>query len=452
MRNLITRPLSALGLAISLSLASVVSQADDNRQCQTVLTENTLTLSAAISYGLCQNPDTQSVWAQLLAQQAAVAVSEDSNKPSVSLQASANSNINDSGDHSNSAALQARLSYLLFDFGQRLAEQKQARALAEAAQFLVDVTTMTVTRDIVAAYVAVLKAQAQIDASAQNLRAANQSLTSAEARYKVGTGTPLDVLQAKAAAAQAQLSSVQAQSQLAARRGELALAMGLKPTLLPAVSPMQNLPLTLPVKADELEQLLTQAVQNRAEVKIAQANVNAAEQSILSAKSANKPSLSLSASTGLQQTQDERQTSGSVGVTLDVPLDFGGGQKARIRQSEAQKTAKIAALTKSQQSVEQQAWQAFYAAQAAIETVNAAQNGLDSADKASQVASGRYQAGVGTMLEVLTAQSQRASSEQQLVAARYDWLTARMQLAYALGQPLLPAINAPMNSRSGAGE
>ena len=57
-------------------------------------------------------------------------------------------------------------------------------------------------------------------------------------------------------------------------------------------------------------------------------------------------------------------------------------------------------------------------------------------DKAAKVAVGRYDAGVGTMLEVLNAQSQLANSHQQWVAARYDWLVARTQLAYALGEKI----------------
>ena len=99
------------------------------------------------------------------------------------------------------------------------------------------------------------------------------------------------------------------------------------------------------------------------------------------------------------------------------------------KTSEAQKNAKIAALSRSQQSIEQQAWQAFYSAQSAQETIQAAQESLDSSDKAAKVAIGRYDAGVGTMLEVLNAQSQLANSHQQWVAARYDGLVARTQLA-----------------------
>jgi outer membrane protein TolC len=414
-----------------------VSATEYNPSCQAVLAAKSLSLDTAINYGLCQNPNTQEVWAQLNAQQQALMIANDSRYPTLSVQGSATSSRSD-GNSSNSIGAQTRLSYVLFDFGQRDAEQGQAQALLTSAQFNVDTTVATLSRDIVNAYLAVLKAQGQIEAAQQTLLATTKSVSSAEARYKVGTGTPLDVLQAKAAHAQARLTQVQANSQLATSRGQLAFAMGLKPTLLPSIAPIKDIPTDLAFATKDIESLLTQAVANRSEIKAAQASVVVAEKAILSAQSANKPTVSISANTGLQESSGNNQTSGSIGLTVDVPFDLGGGKQARVRQSEAQKNAKIAALSRSQQSIEQQAWQAFYSAQSAQETIQAAQESLDSSDKAAKVAIGRYDAGVGTMLEVLNAQSQLANSHQQWVAARYDWLVARTQLAYALGQKSHP--------------
>ncbi len=422
--------------SVLLSCSSAATWANETPvQCQAILPEKNLNLETAISYGLCQNPNTQEIWAQLSAQQAAVAIAKDSNAPSLSVQGNAISSRTDNNS-SQSVSAQARLSYVLFDFGQRDAEQGQAQSLLTSAQFNVDTTVATLSRDIVNAYLSVLKAQGQIEAAQQTVLATAKSVSSAEARFTVGTGTPLDVLQAKAAYAQARLTQVQANSQLATSRGQLAFTIGLKPTLLPTIAAITNIPSDLPFASRDIDSLLTQAIANRPEIKAAQAAVKAAEQAILSAQTANKPTVSVSASTGLSESSGNSQTSGSVGLTIDVPFDIGGGKQARIRQSEAQKLAKIAALSRSQQTIEQQAWQAFYGAQAAKESVQAAQESLDSSDKAAKVAIGRYDAGVGTMLEVLNAQSQLANSYQQWVATRYEWLVARTQFAYALGQKI----------------
>jgi outer membrane protein TolC len=49
------------------------------------------------------------------------------------------------------------------------------------------------------------------------------------------------------------------------------------------------------------------------------------------------------------------------------------------------------------------------------------------------VASGRYQAGVGSLLDVLVAQSSLSSARQQRVQASYNWNIYRATLAQATG-------------------
>ena len=59
---------------------------------------------------------------------------------------------------------------------------------------------------------------------------------------------------------------------------------------------------------------------------------------------------------------------------------------------------------------------------------------LASAEESYKNASGRYKAGVGTILDLLTAQNSLASAKQQRVEAAYNWLIAKATLAYALGK------------------
>jgi outer membrane protein len=59
---------------------------------------------------------------------------------------------------------------------------------------------------------------------------------------------------------------------------------------------------------------------------------------------------------------------------------------------------------------------------------------LQSATQAFGAAQHRYQSGVGHTLELLSAQSTLAASEQQSIQAQLDWRTARLQLAASLGR------------------
>jgi outer membrane protein TolC len=58
---------------------------------------------------------------------------------------------------------------------------------------------------------------------------------------------------------------------------------------------------------------------------------------------------------------------------------------------------------------------------------------VSSAEQSERVASARYQAGVGSMLDALVAQSALASARQQRVQASYNWNIDRATLAQTMG-------------------
>jgi len=58
---------------------------------------------------------------------------------------------------------------------------------------------------------------------------------------------------------------------------------------------------------------------------------------------------------------------------------------------------------------------------------------LDSAEQSARVALGRYKAGVGSILDVLNAQSALASARQQRIQSTFNWNTSRATLAQSMG-------------------
>jgi outer membrane protein len=59
---------------------------------------------------------------------------------------------------------------------------------------------------------------------------------------------------------------------------------------------------------------------------------------------------------------------------------------------------------------------------------------LKTAENNQQVAVGRYQSGVGTIIDLLTAQTAAANALQLRISAELGWQVARAQLALALGR------------------
>ena len=58
---------------------------------------------------------------------------------------------------------------------------------------------------------------------------------------------------------------------------------------------------------------------------------------------------------------------------------------------------------------------------------------LASAEQSERVALGRYKAGVGTVLDVLNAQSALAAARMQRIQSELDWYVYRAVLAQAMG-------------------
>lgn len=67
--------------------------------------------------------------------------------------------------------------------------------------------------------------------------------------------------------------------------------------------------------------------------------------------------------------------------------------------------------------------------------ISIAESGLNKAKENLDIANGRYDAGVGTIIEVTDAQSSHIRAETDLVNARYDVAIARAKLEKAVGLP-----------------
>jgi outer membrane protein TolC len=78
-------------------------------------------------------------------------------------------------------------------------------------------------------------------------------------------------------------------------------------------------------------------------------------------------------------------------------------------------------------------FRAYYALRTATQQVRTSTDLLASARESEQVASGRYKAGAGSVLDVLTAQAALASARAQVIQAKFNWYTALAQLAHDTG-------------------
>ena len=414
---------TALPLKPALRLGGAVGD-----PCAEAVPQGTLNLSDVVNLALCNNPQTREVWASSRVQAAQFGASRGSYLPGLSLNASGNRNSPGTSQRS----LGLSLSYLLYDFGTRAANLENARQLLAAASATQDSTVQAVFLSAVQAYYQTQATQAALDAAHEAERAAKQSYAAAEARYLAGSATPADKLQAQTAYSQATLNRIAADGNLKKTAGALANIIGLEANSNVALAAANAEVLPAAFEQD-VNSLIEEAKRQRPDLIAAEAQVKAAEANADAARAAGKPSISLTASTNQVNSAGVNSHGSSLGVSVSVPLFAGYAPTYRVRAAEAQVEAQQARTERVRLQVALDVWNAYQNLVTATQSLRTTADLLNSATQSERVALGRYQAGVGSMLDVLNAQSALASARQQRIQSTLDWNIGRAALAQSMG-------------------
>ncbi|MEA2762839.1 MAG: outer membrane protein [Gemmatimonadaceae bacterium] len=326
------------------------------------------------------------------------------------------------------------LNYLLADFGGRSGSIERARQTMFAASLSHNATLQNTVLQAEAAYFTYMATVALLGAEQSAIAEASASLTAAQSRFKVGLATIADVLQAKTALSQEQLNLETTQGNLQAARGGLAAALGLPANLPFDLAPM---PATIPVGmvSVSVDSVINAALRNRPDLAAARAQAAAAAAQVRVARSAEFPSLTLGSTAGRTYSNPSTFAGPSYSVTLGLalPIFNGFSRQYDLAAARAQAEAISALADQTRQQVVTQVFVSYYALQTAEQRVATADDLLASAQQSVQVAAGRYREGVGSIIDLLTAQTALASARAQQVQSRWQWYTSLAQLARDAG-------------------
>jgi outer membrane protein TolC len=273
-------------------------------------------------------------------------------------------------------------------------------ALYDMALSNLGVTQAQIALQTRQAYYSVLLNQALVTSARESLDAAQKQLTDANSRYEAGTAAEFDVLRAKTEVSQAQQTLTQNLNQVEISRV--------------ALNRIVNVPLGTTYvflepglaksTAESLQDLISKAEKQRAEVLGARAQMKAAEYGVRVARSAGYPQVGISASYQNLFNHDVSQVSGWAFVANVTQEIFDAGRiRADVKQAKAMREQAEISLQDTIQSVEQDVRQAYLNLKTAQQTLVTAQTNLAQASDAYDVATVRYEAGVGTATELADA-------------------------------------------------
>ena len=440
---------STLDLAPPSVVGSMLPWKEGQEPCSAGQPDGPLALADVVERALCNNPQTREAWANTRFQAAQVGIGQSAYYPTVTGTGNVSLNNRDASargvsDTFNQQNAGISLGYVLYDFGARDANLENARQVLAAANATQDATLQSVFLAAVRAYYQLFAAQAALAAARETEKSDQESLNAAAARYNAGVGTPADKLQAQTAYSQAVLTRVRSEGDLRNARGVVANIMGLDANTAIELAPPSTLTPSEHFE-DEIARLIDDARKHRPDLEAAEAQIKAAEANIESAKAAGKPTVTVSTSL---QFSDASNTASSrdaaLGVQVSIPIFTGYENTYRIRAAREQVEIKQAQREKLNLQIALDVWMAYQNLSTETQAVRSSQDLLASAIQSEKVALGRYKAGVGNILDVLTAQSALASARQQNIQALYNWYIAKASLAQSMGQLDMAAISTPI--------
>ncbi len=399
-----------------------------------------LTLADAVDIALRNNPATRLAWAQARDAAAQYGASRGEWFPTLDGRGTFTrlktvASQGRSAVEQNSYGPSLELSWLLLDVGGRSGRIESSKQALVAANRLHDATIQDVVLEVESAYFQFVAQRSLFEAQHVSFAEADTNLAVTEKRRAAGVATIAEVLQARTARAQARLSAERTEGDLQTARGLVALALG-DPSHLDYDVDITAEAVPIAAIADSVDALVASATEARPDLAAARARVFAAEAEVRAARGARLPSLDLNANTGRTYTSALGRGAGSYNMTFGatVPLFSGFTAEYRQQSAAARADASRAAFDRLQQQVAFQVFQSYYALRTARQRVHTAEELLAAATQSAEVARAQYKAGVGSVLDLLNAQSALATARSERVDARLTWHTALVQLAHDTGR------------------
>ena len=422
-------------MAMARTLPSPAAELRPATACDETVVAGVLTLARAVERALCANPATRSAWLTARLRAAELGQAQSAYLPDITLGARLERNGDDllMTDHT-AWQLGLDAQYLLYDFGGRTARRDAAEALLAAARASHDASVRVLYLQTVTAYFSLLTAQGVVVAARETEASALEALKAASARVAVGTGIPVDRLQAKTVYTQREIERIRAEGESARLRGELAALMGdVSQTSWMLAENEAAFSQTLDL-GRAVDALIDAARNRRPEFRTAEATVLAREAGVRSAEAAGKPRLSTFIAAGRQDSGIQAANSSSLGVNLTIPLFTGYRNTYEIAAAQTQADLARVERDRVANQVALEVWRAYYRLQSETEADRRSADLVESAAAAERLALGRYQAGLGILLDVLTAQANLAQARQSQLQTHLGLRVARAELAQAIGE------------------
>jgi outer membrane protein TolC len=436
-------------------------QAAPSTQSSLSPTGKLLTIEDAVQIGLDNHPRIKSANERIGSQEAVLGQQMSAYYPTVNLNNRYQSSQSGRDEHATeSFSSLANFNMILYNFGKREGNVQAARDTLTAVKHDYATTSQDIIFAIKQAYYVYLGAQELVRVRQETVRSRDLLVRQARGFYEVGTRARIDVARAEANLFSAQADLIGAENGVKIAWVTLRNAMG-SPRL-----PEQ------PVAADSPEVELSMnlaaarniAFDARTELKSFEAQRKASDQLIATARRGHLPDLIFDASYGRRNETGDTvtgacqqreplgggtvcvqpgatrrlntfplQPSWSVGLVLNIPIFDGFRTTNRVEETLHNYYNIRAQEEDRRQLIALEVEQSYLRVVELQERIRATDSAARAAKENLDLAQGRYQVGVGSIIEVTDAETLYTDAQTTYIRTIYEYKIADAQLARAMG-------------------
>lgn len=330
---------------------------------------------------------------------------------------------------------QASFDMTIYNFGKREGAIQSARETLDATRYGLRIAADEVVLGVKEGYFGYLQAQALVKVREETVR--NRELLVRQARgfYEVGTRPRIDVARAESNLFNARADLIAAQNGVKIAWARLKNAMGLPEA---SEQPLVEDPSITPIPMSLVEARAA-AFAARPDLLQLEARRKAQDQEIATARRGHLPDIIFSADYGRRNTSRSGDTfplqvTWQVQLSLNIPIFDGFRTTNKVEEALRNYHAVKADEEQRRQLVALEVEQSYLSVIEAGERIKATEAAVRAAKENVDLANGRYQVGVGSIIEVTDAETIYTDAQTSYIRARYDYKIAEAQLIKAMGK------------------
>lgn len=401
-----------------------------------------LSIPQLIDIALQNNPETRTAWWYAQRAAASKGIAESSYYPSLYFDGSVWHGRDykfPNGDETTYTSTKAAiaLTYLLFDFGERSADNEAAKAALIAADWQSNWILQNLVLEVLNNAYAYLNAQEILISRQASLDDANATLEAVEELHRAGLRSITDVYTIRATVSDTQIGIARQQAEVDITQSRLAVSLGFD-----ADSPIQVIPLPDPASLPQAQKcgtsvndLIEIAHEQRADLMAKRADL-AQKQSLQDkARAQYLPKLEFAGDGGIKKYFHDRSNGYeyNVGLNLICPLYTGGESTYQKKLADANMQMTLTELEKMELKIAQEVLMYSRRFQAAQEIVLLSCEYLENSIKSFQGTLDRYKAGTQSIFDLAIAQRVLAEARIKHGEAKTAWYRNLAELALAIG-------------------